>query len=123
MPSWLSREITDRIGMEKVLLLPPLSADEGIEFIKEVLAHYRASGSGAAPTPTFPFDEGAIENILEELRKKRTEVKPRTIMQACNAVLEEAEFLIESGELEIIDKNFVSTVLQDRVFIDTDDEG
>lgn len=122
MPSWLSRELADRIGMEKVLLLPPLSTTEGIEFIQDVLAHYRARGSGAVPSPVFPFDNGAIEAIIDILQKK-TDVKPRTIMQACNVVLEDAEYLIESGELNIIDKDFVASALQDRVFIDTDDEG
>jgi len=122
MPSWLSRELADRIGLEKVLLLPPLSTDEGVEFIKDVLAHYRASGCGAVPSPTFPFDDRAIEAIINILQKK-TEIKPRTIMQACNAVLEDAEYLLESGKLNIIDKDFVTSALQDRVFIDTEDEG
>jgi hypothetical protein len=82
----------------------------------------KARGSGAAPSPVFPFDNGAIEAIIDILRKK-TDVKPRTIMQACNAVLENAEHLIESGKLSIINKDFVASALQDRAFIDTEDEG
>ena len=41
LPSWLSKELSDRIGMEKVILLPPLGFEEAGEFIADILAHYR----------------------------------------------------------------------------------
>jgi hypothetical protein len=113
VPSWLSKEIADRIGIEKVLLLPPLTSSEAVKFISDVLNHYRDSAN-SPPISTFPFDNEAIENIISLLQKK-TEIKPRTIMQACNAVLEEADMLIESGNLKVINKEFVYSVLYERL--------
>ena len=120
MPSWLSKELSDRIGIEKVLVLPPLTTGEAIRFIYDVLSHYRDSNINP-PTSYFPFTEDAIETVIELLQKK-TEIRPRTIMQACNAVLEEADLLIESGDLNAINKEFVNLKLKDREFIDTEDQ-
>lgn len=121
MPFWLSRELTDRIGIEKILLLPPLSTNEAITFIKDVLKQYRPPDN-KPPSSTFPFDSEAAETIVHIIDEK-ADIKPRTIMQACNAVLEEADMLIESGKQKIISKGFVVKILKDRTFLDTEDEG
>lgn len=121
MPLWLSRELTDRIGIEKVLLLPPLSTNEAITFIKDVLKQYRPPDN-RPPSSSFPFDSEAIETIVHIIDEK-TEIKPRTIMQACNAVLEEADMQIESGKQKVISKGFVVNILKNRIFLDTEDVG
>ncbi len=121
MPSWMSKDLADRIGIEKVLVLPPLTSAEAVKFVSDVLSHYREPGK-SPPVSTFPFDNEAIETIVHLLQKK-TEIKPRTIMQACNAVLEEADLLIEAGNMKVIGKEFAESILKDRVFIDTEDEG
>jgi len=118
LPAWISRELANRIGMEKVWILPPLTSSEAFKFISDVLNNYRET-SFNHPTLTFPFDKKAIETIIVILKSK-TEIRPRTIMQACNAVLEEADLKIESGELEIITHDFVESVLKDRTFVDTE---
>ncbi len=122
IPSWLSRDLADRIGIEKVLVLPQLTSSEATTFISDVLNHYRDSTT-SHPISTFPFDKKAIETIIDIIIQKKIELKPRTIMQSCNAVLEEADMLIASGDLKIINKEFVHSTLKDRTFIDTEDEG
>jgi hypothetical protein len=119
MPSWLSKELADRIGIEKVLILPPLITSEAMQFVYDVLNHYR-DYNHKPPTTSFPFNDEAIKTTIELLEKK-TEVKPRTIMQAFNAVMEEADPMIESGELKIINGDFAYSVLKDRTFIETEE--
>lgn len=118
LPSWLSPEIKDRIGIEKPLLLPPLSIEESYEFVQDVLTYFR-NPETISPNPLFPFNEESVRNVInliEEKAKKskrKDQPKPRTIMQFFNKVLEEADPKIETGELKIIDEKFVSEVLKD----------
>jgi hypothetical protein len=118
MPSWLSKDLADRVGIEKVIVLPPLTSAEANEFITDVLRNYRDPSDNLSST--FPFDSEAIHAIIDILQKK-VEIKPRTIMQGCSAVLEEADMLIECGKIRIIDKVFVEKVLNERTFLDTED--
>jgi len=118
LPLWLSPEIKDRIGIEKPLLLPPLSKSEAFELIRGTLANFRRSSS-EMPNEYFPFSKKAIYKVVEIIEsrarksKRKDEPKPRTIMQFFNAVLEEADILIENNEIKIIDENFASKVLED----------
>ncbi len=117
LPSWLSPEIKDRIGIEKPLLLPPLSIEESYKFVQDVLTYFR-NPETISPNPLFPFNEESVRNVInliEEKAKKskrKDQPKPRTIMQFFNKVLEEADPKIETGELKIIDTRFVSEVLK-----------
>lgn len=121
MPHWLSKEIADRIGLEKVMVLPPLNSDEAKIFIRDLIGNFRDS-SDNIPNPYFPFSEIAITRIIEVVSQK-ARLKPRTIMQACDVVLEEADQLIESGKLTLIEADFVSDVLKERSFVETEDQG
>lgn len=118
LPSWLSPEIKDRIGVEKPLLLPPLLTEECVEFVKDVLLHFRNPVS-AVPEKHYPFTTEAIGRaveIIEGKAKKSRRIdqpKPRTIMQFFNLILQRAELLIEGGEMEVIDEEFASMVLED----------
>jgi hypothetical protein len=118
MPSWLSKELADRIGIERVMLLPPLISDEANIFICDVLKHFRDTSSSSVP-PTFPFTDEAVEAVIDIVRSK-SELKPRSILQTCNAVLEEADLKIEDGAMSVIDAQFVQNVLKDRVFLETE---
>jgi hypothetical protein len=117
LPLWLSPEIKDRIGIEKPLLLPPLSKEEALKFVEGILIHFRNPLSNA-PDKYFPYTRKAIEKIIEIIAdkakksKRKDEPKPRTIMQFFNTVLEEADFLIEKGEIEIVNGDFASNVLK-----------
>ena len=117
LPPWLSPEIRDRIGIEKPLLLPPLSIGEAHKFVQDVLTYFR-NPETIAPNPLFPFNEDSVHKVIsliEEKAKKskrKDQPKPRTIMQFFNRVLEEAEPKIETGELKIIDARFASEVLK-----------
>lgn len=116
LPRWLSGEIKDRIGIEKPFLLPPLSHSEAIQFAKDVLECFKSTEN--EKYDHFPFSEESIKKTVEILEvkarhvKRKDEPKPRTIMHFFNAVLEEADPLIESGNLEVITNEFVTKVLE-----------
>lgn len=118
LPSWLSPEIKDRIGIEKPLLLPPLLTEECFVFVEDVLTHFR-NPSLPIPDKYYPFNKEAIQKaieIIENKAKKSKRIdqpKPRTIMQFFNLILQEADFRIENGEMKVIDQEFVSMVLKD----------
>lgn len=120
LPSWLSKEVKDRIGIEKVLLLPPLRSDEAFKFIEDVLKHFRNSESDIS-NPFFPFTKESIYEVIKIIEGKKDELKPRRIMQYFKAVLEEAEPQIENGTMKTIDTNFVKQILKDRLFLDQED--
>jgi len=113
LPAWLSPEIRDRLD-KKPLLLPPLSEDEALVFIKDILEHFR-NPSSTISEACFPFTEESAYAIVKMIQtkkgKRQDEPKPRTIMHFSNLVLQEAEPLIERGALKIIDGDFVSNVL------------
>jgi len=88
-PSWVSRELTDRIGIERVILLPPLTTDEAVQFLCDVLHHFRAPEDRV--TRPFPFEQETVHEILRLIQKSKCELKPRTLMQAFTTVLEEAD--------------------------------
>jgi hypothetical protein len=120
LPSWLSREVKDRIGIEKVLLLPPLRSDEAFKFIKDVFRHFRSPESDISNV-LFPFTKESVNEVIKIIEGKKDELKPRRIMQYFKAVLEEAEPQIEKGNMQIIDINFVKQILKDRLFLDQED--
>ncbi len=115
LPEWLSYELADRIGIEKVITLPPLNSDEAMIFVRDVLNHFRPDGT-KLPNPYFPFDEKMISDTVHLIHKKKKELRPRNIMQFLNAILEEAEPLMESGKLAIITSGFAEKILGDRDF-------
>ncbi|MCL0082438.1 hypothetical protein M1O14_01735 [Dehalococcoidia bacterium] len=119
LPAWVSSEIADRIGIEKVMLLPPLSRSDSYRFVQDVLHHFR---DPYFPTSNslFPFSENAIEAGIDEITR-RTELKPRAIMHFFDAVLEEGDLLIEKGELSEINDAFVKQVLKDRVYLEQEE--
>lgn len=113
-PAWLSPELRDRIGIEKVFLLPPLSTPETEKFVLDALAHFRNSGSNSTRV-YFPFTPDSLREVIKII-VERGQLKPRSIMQFFNAVLEEADPRIEAGEMKDIDVKFVRDALKDRVF-------
>jgi hypothetical protein len=113
LPDWFSRELQDRIGRTKVLILPPMVTDQAMEFVRDVLSHWRTlEGWNAAPY--FPFTEEACHFIVSEIQRSE-ELKPRAIMHAFNAVLQEGEPLVESGEMPEIGAEFAKRVLAEYV--------
>jgi len=118
LPLWLSPEIKDRIGIEKPLLLPPLSREEVFDFVEDILTHFR-DPSSTVPDKYYPFSRETIQGVIDVIEdrakrsKRKDEPKPRTIMQFFNTVLQEADILIEDGKMKAIDQEFVSMVLKD----------
>lgn len=118
-PEWISKDLVDRIGMEKVIVLPPLTTDEAEAFIIDVLANFRIESDNS--NEHFPFTIGAIRKAINEI-KKQVPIKPRSLMQGFNVILEEADNKLEKGKLKSITEGFVIEALKDRVFLDSNDE-
>ncbi len=114
LPSWLTPELRDRIARTKVLVLPPMHTSEGLIFVRDVLERFRSSDYGAIQNPYFPFTEDSSRTVLEII-ERHEELKPRSIMLAFGAVLQEAEPLIESGRIDSISTQFAARVLDDYV--------
>jgi hypothetical protein len=113
LPPWFTPEFADRIGRTKVMLLPPLRTDEALVFVRDILTHLRTLEAYDAD-PFFPFTEETVRFIIDDIRE-REELKPRAIMHAFNAVLQEADPKIEGKEMNIISPEFASEVLAERV--------
>ena len=119
LPGWLSRDLADRIGIEKVMLLPPLTHEDACKFVEDVLTHYRLAAESNGST-YFPFLPEAVSAIIVEVGR-RTELKPRSLIHFLNAVLEEADPLLERGEIQTITAEFARNVLRDRVYLEHDE--
>jgi len=57
-----------------------------------------------------------ISDIVHLIHRTKKELRPRNIMQFLNAILEEAEPLMESGKLALITTSFANKILGDRDF-------
>jgi hypothetical protein len=112
MPEWLSPEIKDRIGIERPILLPPLSPDEAVRFVKDLLREFRPDSS-SPPSDFYPFEESAVRFIIRSIQQKRGDIKPRNIMQFFQTVLDEADPLIEQHSLGVADSEFAEQCLKD----------
>lgn len=115
LPDWISPELRDRIGATKVMILPPFQMEEAMFFIGEVLAHFRAQGVDAGDA-YFPFTKDACKFVVEHLAKQ-SDLRPRVLMHAMNAVLDAADSLIESGNLAKIDRAFAEQALAEYVIV------
>jgi hypothetical protein len=115
LPDWFSPELRDRIGTTKVMVLPPLQPNEAVFFVRDVLAHYRMSGF-TNTSPFYPFSPDACQAIIDFV-KAHTELRPRAIMHAFNAVLEAADAKIEKGEIKSINADFAKAVFTDYVVV------
>ncbi len=121
LPDCFSPELRDRIGTTKVLVLPPLQRDEAVGFVVDVLGRFRLTDA-SVPSAFFPFTEQACRHIIQYLAG-RTELRPRALMHAFNAVLEVAEAKIQAGTLDVITPSFADSVLgQYVVLTDAEEE-
>ena len=113
LPAWFSPELKDRIGRTKVMVLPPMQTDDALSFVRDVLARSRPSAH-ADVDPFFPFSEAACRIVIDDIQQN-DELKPRAIMQAFNAVLQEADPQMEEGEVTIVSPEMAKQVLAELV--------
>jgi uncharacterized protein (DUF2267 family) len=102
------------------MILPPMLLNEALVFVRDVLAQFRRT-EFSHKSPYFPFNKSTCKAIIEEIDKEG-DIKPRSIMQAFSAVLEEADRRIEAGEMDIIDPEFSKQVLTERIVLTSDTE-
>lgn len=119
VPAWFTPELRDRIGRTRPMVMPPMSTDEARLFVKEVLEHFR-NGSSPDGNELFPFTEASCKLVVERVGAD-AELKPRALMQAFGAVLEAAEPLLQTGELQQIEPGFAREVLSDYQVISPDE--
>ena len=117
-PPWLSAELADRIGIQKVVVLPPLTQAEAKEFVRDVLDHFRPPDFTTGDIGFYPFREGTVDLLLEMIEKDRREIRPRSVMQYFTSVLEIAEPLLEEGRLKDIGEKFARDCLRGRLLED-----
>lgn len=120
LPPWFSPELRDRIGPTKVMLLPPMTADEALLFVREVLEQFRTDAT-TARNAFFPFTENSCRTVIAKVQAKG-ELRPRSVMQAFNAVLESADLKIEARTMDSVSADFVRRVLENYTFVSKDEE-
>ena len=114
LPSWLTPELRDRIARTKVLVLPPMLSDEALIFVKDILERFRIPEYPQSTDPFFPFTKDSCRAILGVIQHHE-ELKPRSIMLAFGAVLQEAEQLIEQRQFETISPQFAARALEEYI--------
>ncbi len=118
LPQWFSPELRDRIGTTKVIILPPMPRKEALGFVRDLLVHAR-SPDVKPLSPYYPFSEESCKAIIAEIAGK-SELRPRVIMHAFNAVLQEADARLESKKLTLITSEFAKQALAQYVSLDSD---
>ena len=114
LPSWFGRELKDRIGVTKVMILPPLQKTEARRFVTDVLKQFRLNDSQVSDL--HPFTNESCGAILDYLEVNGS-VRPRFVMDAFNAVLEKADPQLEDGKISSISAGFAKAVLQEHVIV------
>jgi len=102
------------------MILPPMLPEEALGFVRDIMTQLRIPELVQLP-PYFPFSEETCKVIIEETQKK-DELKPRAIMHAFNAVLQEADPKIEAKEMEIVTPEFAKRVLAEYIVLKGDEE-
>ncbi len=118
LPSWFSPEMKDRIGVTKVMVLPPLQRTEARRFIEDVLEQFRMDGH--KDSILYPFTTESCDAILDYLEEKGN-LRPRSVMEAFNAVLEKADPQIEMKQFNSISAAFAKGALAGHVFLSSEE--
>jgi hypothetical protein len=112
LPEWIPADLADRIGLEKTMLLPPMSSDDGMAFVRDLLAHFRPDGV----TPTseyFPFARDAVQSLTTGLSHKG-DLKPRTLMQYLDNALRAVQPRFAAGDEQPISLEELREALKDQ---------
>jgi hypothetical protein len=118
LDAMLSPELLDRARMQPSISIPPLTMDQARVFVDDLLHAFRLTDR-LPPSTFFPFEEGAINAILEYIEADPAiELKPRSIMQAFDLIMGEADLDIEDGDIDTITRDYALEVLRQRT-IDT----
>ena len=109
MFKYLSKELIDRIGIQKVIEIPKMDAQDAFTFVSDLLYEFRPDPE-SIPSTFYPFEDDAVQFIIA-LLEKTSELKPRAIMQYFNAVLEAADMPIAHGQIKSINIEFARKIL------------
>jgi hypothetical protein len=112
LPKWIPRDLADRIGYDKPMLLPPMRSDEGRLFVRDLLARFRLP-EGPNRGEYFPFEPKAIEELVDVLTKKR-DLTPRALMQCLDASLRYFEPRLRNGTMASISLKDLQEALSEQ---------
>ena len=115
MYNLITRELEDRAKMQKVLTLPLMGKAEATDFIKDLITNYRVEDYST--NEYHPFNEASINAIIEFIQEcEQLDLKPRTIIQCCDVVLGEIDYLYSSKqEIAALNPIDVRNILAERV--------
>ena len=119
LPEWFGRELRDRIGVTKVMVLPPFQRTQARKFIVDVLDHFRQQNNKGHDV--HPFTNEACQVIFDYLEENKS-LRPRFVMDAFNAVLEKADKQIEDGAITSIGAEFATSVLREHVIVSEEED-
>lgn len=99
-----------------VIPLPAIGREEAIELVTELLQHWSVDPA----TAPAPFEEVTISAVVDALERDLPELSPRSVILAFDAILREAEFDIEEGQISTIDPAYALDHLPERDAQDDD---
>ena len=109
----LAEEVASRTDPESIQL-PRMTFVEAVNFVQDILKHYRALDG---TDPFFPFTKDGIETILQKTGK----LTPREIMKYLDLVLRNADEEIEAGTISMVTSGYALNVL-DNATIPKDED-
>jgi hypothetical protein len=90
-----------------VIALPPLTANEAVDFVTEVISTWSLDKS-LVPAP---FAAEAIRVVVDRLDDSGTALTPRVLMKAFDQILREGEYDISLGEIGSISAEYAIRAL------------
>lgn len=107
----LTDALKSRAGLQPPIEVPELSPAEAPVFISDRLAMFR-SDKHNPPNPLYPFEEEAVEAILDYIKTSKCELIPRVIIASLDVVLRKANPIIKRGEMKTVSAHFVREALK-----------
>ena len=107
----LTDALRSRAGLQKPIEIPELSPSEVPTFVSDRLAMFR-SQKHKPPDAFFPFEEEAVDAVLDFVRTSKCELIPRVLISCLDVVLRKANPLIKSGEVKTISAKFARDALR-----------
>jgi hypothetical protein len=107
----LTYALRSRAGLQQPIEIPELSPGEASTFVADRLGMFR-SDKLKAPTAMYPFEEVAVEAVLDYIKTSKCELIPRVLIASLDVVLRKANPLIKSGEMSTVTPRFARDALK-----------
>jgi hypothetical protein len=108
MLSIIGGPLSDRAN--ETITLPAITPAEGRELVNGLIEHWSAEPA----TCPAPFDEDAIDAVIDALHRDLPELSPRSVILAFDGILREAELDIDEGAITAINRHYALSRLSRR---------